>query len=65
MYSCDPNVYQLPSGATDIIIPGQTVTIEREYRDPEQPEYGVDKVMAYGAKVLSGEIPMKPVSSGE
>jgi hypothetical protein len=59
MYSCDPNVYQTATGATDIIIPGQTVTIERPYHDPEDPEFGVEKVIEYGAKVLKGEIPAK------
>ena len=59
MYSCDPNVYQKPDGSTDIIIPGQTVTIEREYHDPEDPEFGVEKVIEYGGKVLKGEIPAK------
>jgi hypothetical protein len=65
MYSCDPNVYQTPEGATDLIIPGQTVTIQREYRSPADAGLTVEKVMEYGAKVLSGEIPMKPVQSGE
>jgi hypothetical protein len=65
MYSCDPNVYQTPEGATDIIIPGQTVTIEREYRDPEDAGYAVDKVLEYGAKVLRGENPPKPKQSGQ
>ena len=59
MYACDPNVYQTPDGRTDLIIPGQTVTIEREYRNPENPTIGLDKVMEYGAKVLKGEIPTK------
>ena len=56
MYACDPNVYQLPTGATDLIIPGQTVTINREYRDPENPMVGLDTVIEYGRKVLKGEI---------
>lgn len=59
MYACDPNVYQMPNGTTDVIVPGQTVTIEREYRDTEDVGYAVDKVIAYGAKVLSGEIKPK------
>ena len=59
MYSCDPNVYQTPEGTTDIIIPGQSVTIQRDYRDPEDPEVGVEKVIEYGAKVLKGEVPAK------
>ena len=56
MYACDPNVYQTATGTTDVIVPGQTVTIEREYRDPEDYGYAVDKVIEYGRKVLSGEI---------
>ena len=56
MYSCDPNVYQLSTGATDIIIPGQTVTIEREYRNPEDPSIGSQRVIDYGGKILRGEI---------
>lgn len=53
MYSCDPNVYQKPDGATDIIIPGDSVTIKRDYRDPtEVQEIGLDKVIEYGAKML-------------
>ena len=59
MYACDPNVYQLPSGTTDIIVPGQTVTINREYRDPEDPEIGVEKVIEYGGRALKGQIPGK------
>lgn len=53
MYGCDPNVYQKANGATDIIIPGQSVTIQRDYRDPTTvQEAGVDKVIEYGAKML-------------
>ena len=65
MYACDPNVYQTPTGTTDVIIPGQTVTIEREYRDPEDAGYAVDKVIEYGRKVLAGEIPMKPAPAAQ
>lgn len=58
MYACDPNVYQKPDGATDIIIPGGSVTIKQDYRDPADiQETGLDKVIEYGAKVLKGEAP--------
>ena len=53
MYSCDPNVYQTEEGRTDIIIPGQSVTIKRDYRNPENNQnFGLDKVTSYGAKLL-------------
>jgi hypothetical protein len=65
MYACDPNVYQMANGTTDVIVPGQTVTIEREYRDTEDAGYAVDKVIEYGRKVLSGEIPMKPAAAAQ
>jgi len=64
MYSCDPNVYQTAEGATDLIIPGQTVTIQREYRDPEA-EVAVEKVIEYGGKVLRGEIKPKTAQAGQ
>lgn len=56
MYACDPNVYQMKNGTTDVIVPGQTVSIDKEYRDTEDAGYAVDKVIEYGRKVLSGEI---------
>ncbi len=56
MYACDPNVYQTPEGTTDLIIPGQTVTIQREYRNPEDAGYSVEKVIEWGGKFLKGEI---------
>ncbi|HTT03719.1 MAG TPA: hypothetical protein VMF64_00385 [Steroidobacteraceae bacterium] len=61
MYACDPNVYQTAQGGTDIILPGGSVTMKREYRDPSDvQEIGVDKVIEYGAKVLKGEAPKAP-----
>jgi hypothetical protein len=58
MYACDPNVYQTAQGGTDIILPGGSVTMKREYRDPSDvQEIGVDKVIEYGAKVLKGAAP--------
>jgi len=53
MYGCDPNVYQGPRGGTQILLPGESVTLKRSYRDPDDDQnYGVDKVRAYGAELL-------------
>jgi hypothetical protein len=63
MYSCDPNVYQDSVGATQILIPGQTVTIQRHWSDPSEQQHagglgggnGIDAMIEYGAKFLKGE----------
>ena len=60
MYACDPNVYQEPSGNTNLLVPGETVTITRHNVDPTQIQHagalggggGIDAMIEYGAKIL-------------
>jgi hypothetical protein len=53
LFSCDehPDVYQGAHGGTEILVPGQTITLKRT--DPEQIQMeGPDKVIRYGAELL-------------
>ncbi|HLK70317.1 MAG TPA: hypothetical protein VKT19_00055 [Steroidobacteraceae bacterium] len=64
MWSCDPNIYQTKQGGTDLILPGDSVTLQRDYRDPEDDQnFGLDRVREYGARVLKAA-PSSPGSQG-
>ncbi len=52
-FSCDVNIYQTPEGATAFLLPGGSANITLHYEDlNDEQNYGLDKVYAYGAKIL-------------
>ena len=68
MYACDPNVYQAPDGSTNLIVPGETVTIIRHNYDPSEAQHagglggggGIDALIEYGAKILGDKTAAGP-----
>lgn len=55
LYSCDENnnVYQGKNGGTEVLLPGQTITLKQTYTFPDQIQnVAENKVIEYGAKLL-------------
>ncbi|MGH8254995.1 MAG: hypothetical protein ACRET0_02130, partial [Steroidobacteraceae bacterium] len=55
LYSCDENnnVYQGKNGGTEVLLPGQTITVKQSYTFPDQIQnVAENKVIEYGAKLL-------------
>lgn len=55
MWSCaeNNNIYQNANGGTSFILPGESITLERPYRHPENfQNSGVDRAVSYGEKLM-------------
>ncbi|HEX5419155.1 MAG TPA: hypothetical protein VFY39_04080 [Gammaproteobacteria bacterium] len=58
MYSCEENnnVIQTAHGGSTFILPGETVTVQRHYRDPDNfQNANLDRAIAYGAELMKKE----------
>ena len=63
-YTCDQNVYQKPDGNTAVILPGDSVTLTRIFKDTTHiPDRGgaigvgggTDAIIETGTRILNGE----------
>lgn len=58
MYSCEENnnVIQTKHGGSTFILPGETVTVTRHYRNPDNVQnQSLDRAIAYGAELMKQE----------
>lgn len=58
MYACEENnnVIQTEHGGSTFILPGETVTVERHYRDPSNfQNANLERAIAYGAQLMKEE----------
>lgn len=59
MWSCasNNNVIQSEHGGSTLVLPGQTVTMQRGYRNPDNVQNAaIDKAIAYGAELMGREL---------
>jgi len=73
-YTCDQNILQKPDGNTAVILPGESVTITRKFKDTtEIPTRGgaigagggTDSIIETGAKMLREESAKEVAAGGQ